>query len=129
MQTAVQVPDLEIDAFLLRKYGQKVSANGKLERRIVANLIAHIEASGFQVIGVFDGDELTAVTTAKDAMELIFDLDEALLRIGKIGTDIDHDILLVLGNGTDIVSDYTYTDGDPDGFQAVMDSFDAEDYA
>ncbi|KVV40800.1 hypothetical protein WT27_12775 [Burkholderia territorii] len=114
---------------MLRRFGHKVSPNGKLERRIVANLIAHLEAGGFQVIGLYDGDDLTAVTTAKEAMELIFNLDEASLRIGKAGTDIDHGILLIVGNGIDIVSDYTYSEGDSDGFSAVMGAFDAEAFA
>lgn len=129
MLAAVHVPELDIDALMLRRFGHKVSPNGKLERRIVANLIAHLEAGGFQVIGLYDGDDLTAVTTAKEAMELIFNLDEASLRIGKAGTDIDHGILLIVGNGIDIVSDYTYSEGDSDGFSAVMDAFDAEDFA
>lgn len=69
-------------------------------------------------------------------MELIFNLDEVSLRFIPVScsqlkskAEYEHGVLLVLGNGCDIVSDWNYTEGDPDGFSAAMDKFNAEDYA
>lgn len=123
----VVVPDLDIDAFMLKRFGSKVSPSGRLERRIVANLCAHMERHGWAVQGVHDGDDFHEAKTVKDAMELIFDLDDAGLYFERDGQE--HRVLLVLGNGTDIISDWHYSNGDSDGFDAAMEAFDAEAYA
>lgn len=136
---AVVVPDLDHDAQMLSRFGCGVSPNGRLERRIVANLIAHIERAGFKVHSVNDGDELAPVSTAKEAMERVFAVDEASLRFyrgGRKGRGFDglsnddwHGVLLVLGNGIDVISDWNYSEGDADGFDAAMNAFDAEVFA
>lgn len=134
---STDVPALDHDDMMLVKFGQGVSAEGRLERRIVWNLCAHLEAAGFQVYRTFDGEEMRYPKTAKGAMELIFNLDEASLRfihvsciqLKKNKSSYEHGVLLVLGNGIDIISDWNYTEGDPDGFSAAMDKFNAEDYA
>jgi len=132
------VPDLDIDKVL---HPKGVFARGKFERRIVANLIAHVEAAGFELHSVNDGDEITPVSTMKEAMELIFNFDEASLRFWKpdgktkgrsqraLMADPWHGILLVLDNGADIVSDWNYYADDHDGFNAAMDKFDAKKFA
>jgi len=126
---SVEVPELEIDAFMLKKYGTQVSPNGRLERRIVANLFAHLEKNGFQVVALDDTDELQDCAGAKAAMELIFNLDTAYVHVsGPDRSDI-HIIQLEVGNGVDMVVDYTFTEGDADGFQATMGAFDAQAYA
>lgn len=127
MPRLAPVPALDHDAMMERRFGQTVSPNGRLERRIVANLIAHLKRAGFRPYEVYDGEEQTKVKDAKSAMEVIFNLDEASLRMRK--GKHEHGILLVLGNGIDIVSDWNYTDGDPDGFSAAMQAFDSEQYA
>lgn len=131
MKTNVEVPELDHDKMMLERFGTVVSPNGRLERRIVANLCAHLHEAGFELVAVYDGEERTRVRTAKEAMELIFDLDEVSLRVKKSGRGRlpEHGILLVLGIGCDIVSDWNYSVGDADGFSAAMDQFDAEDYA
>lgn len=127
---SVIVPDLDHDAMMLNRFGSAVSAEGRLERRIVANLIAHLEAKGFEVFGTWDGEQEERATNAKEAMEFIFNLDEVSLRIGLKGSGEDqHGILLILGNGIDIVSDWNYYADDRDGFNAAMDEFDAEEFA
>lgn len=124
--TAVDAPSLAIDVLLYS--GGKVPANGKLERRIVANLLAFMASKGWIVSEVYDGDDLTAIPDAIAAMELIFDLDEASVRFrNQVGNE--HYALLVLGNGIDIITDWNYAAGDVDGFNAAMNAFDAEDYA
>jgi hypothetical protein len=122
-ENTMRVPTLDIDREMLDKYGRKVSPNGRLERRIVAALCEHMTARGFNLDTVYDGVETTHVHTVKAAMELIFNLDEASLRF-KHPLYKAHGVLLVLGNGEDIVSDWNYTTGDPDGFNAAMEAFD-----
>lgn len=126
---SVTVPALDHDAMMLKRFGRKVLVNGRLERRIVANLIAHLESNGFHVTSVYDGEEDIKVTDMKSAMELIFNLDDSRVYFSAGPTADDHSVVLVLGNGIDVVSDWTFTEGDPDKFYAVMDQFDGEDYA
>ena len=120
----MKTPQLKHDKMMLEKYGTKVSASGRVERRIVAGLIEHLILSGFTLHSVFDGEEETSVSTAQEAMELIFNLDEASLRFYKEpNPDQWHGILLVVGNGEDIISDWNYFFDDRDGFNAAMDQF------
>lgn len=48
----IDVPELDHDALMLQRYGIEVSPTGRLERRIVANLITHLAADGFTLVGV-----------------------------------------------------------------------------
>lgn len=128
--TIHQPPALDIDKVL---DNERISPNGRLERRIVWNLLMHLEANDWFVRATWDGEARERTKTAKDAMELIFNLDEVSVRIAKgrerVKGEDWHGILLILGNGIDVLSDWNYTMGDPDGFNAVMEAFDAEDYA
>lgn len=124
---AVTAPALDHDAMMKKRFGVDVSATGRRERRIVANLIAHMEREGWKVQGVHDGDGFDIAVTAKAAMELIFNLDDAGLYFEKSGAE--HRVRLILGNDMDIVSDWGYSEGDADGFNAAMEKFDAEQYA
>ncbi|MGZ5078635.1 MAG: hypothetical protein ACXWHZ_03710 [Usitatibacter sp.] len=135
------VPDLDID----RRLG-KPDARGKLERRIVANLIAHLDRNGFVPYRTYDGEEFTLVGDVKSAMEVVFNLDEVSLRfIPKSWANArlhpitptpeqleerEWGVLLVLGNGVDIISDWNYSKADGDGamFGRAMDAFDADDF-
>lgn len=124
-----EVPALDHDAMMKRKYGTKVSARGKLERRIAWNLLKHLEASGFKVTSLDDSDNLTNLTgDPKEVMELLFDLDEADIYVKK-GRHHEHAIRLIFGNGVDMISDYTFAEGDADGFEALMNAFDPEECA
>lgn len=129
MTTIHQPPALDIDALMKSRHNVDVRPEGKLERRIVWNLIQHLGAAGFQVEAVNDGEEITeTINDPKAAMELIFNVDYAGLGFARQGGK-RHTVTLVLGNGIDIVSDWNYGNGDPDGFNAAMDTFDAEQYA
>jgi hypothetical protein len=123
----VNAPALDHDAMMKKRFGCEVSAVGRRERRIVANLIAHMERAGWKVQGVHDGDGFDKAADMKAAMELIFNLDDAGLYFEKGGAE--HRVLLILGNDLDIISDWNYSEGDADGFNAAMEAFDAEDYA
>lgn len=96
------------------------------ERRIVWNLMKHLAVSGFKPMFVHDGNGYTAVSTPKEAMELLFNLDDARLYVQKTGK---HAISFVFGNDLEIIADWGYTEGDPDGFNKAMEAFDVEMYA
>lgn len=115
--------------------GQPLNAQQKQERRIVANLIRHLGENGWIVHSVSDGEERTAIANGDmvQAMEVAFSVDEAWLYVQKMdhveGVQ-RHVIYVVLGNGIDCIADHSFADEeDTDGFYAVMDKFDAEDYA
>lgn len=140
----LQPPALDIDAILYRDQKGTPHPQGKLERRIVWNLLNQIKAQGFPLALIDDGDEETRVTDPKAAMELIFNLDEVGVYFGYSdaereadlqnqeaeGTEQDqappiHWIRLVIGNGIDIISDY----GTGGAFGKFLDGFDTEVYA
>lgn len=134
--TILQPPALKHDAMMKRRFDVGVSVSGRLERRIIWNLIAHLDRAGFEPCELNDGETLTRfkggqLDRASKAMELVFNLDEASLRFVKRGASFDdrHGVLLVLGNGIDVISDWNYFADDRDGFNAAMDAFDAEAFA
>lgn len=134
--TAITAPALDIDKILYKSRDGKPYAGGVLERRIVANLIHHMQANGFRVHSVFDGEEHTkfgpeqpSETALKGAMELVFNLDEVSLRFISDDSPNEHGVWLILGNGQDIIADWNYSRDDVDGFNRIMEEFDTEDFA
>ncbi len=129
----VQAPVLDHDAMMLKRFNSVVNGRGRRERRIVANLCEHVLANGFRHYIVYDGEEEVEVSTTKEAMELIFNLDEVSLRFvakdSENPEDDWHGVLLILGNDMDIIADWNYSKGDADGFNATMDAFDVERFA
>lgn len=105
MTNRIDPPKLDIDARL-----GNVSGTGKVERRIVANLIHALDGAGWRISSVDDGETDTPVAGVKDAMELVFNLDEVNVWFAKDGKR--HRVYLVLGNGVDVISDWTLTDHD-----------------
>jgi hypothetical protein len=104
-----------------------------IERRLVRNLIQHLRKHGFVVFRTFDGDTFEYPGDDGATMDFVFNLDEVSLRF--IHKDVEarglsharaarheHGVLLILGNGTDIVSDWNYYTDDRDGFNAAMDA-------
>lgn len=119
---AVECPALDIDA----RIGRTLDAADRTERRIVRNLIAWAEFNGWSLTHVWDGDEREPMTDALDALELVFNLDMSRLFFAKDG--VKHSVLLVTGNGQDIVSDWTLSRDEGCPFNSMMDGFDTEDY-
>ena len=121
----MKTPSLEIDKQLgpLNRYA-------RMYRRVIANLLDHIQKAGFTLIGVNDGEELHTTTTIKSAMEIIFNLDECHIWVSDKPRKHRHYIFVVLGNEDpeDIICDYSFTDGDPDSFEKTMEQFDAEKF-
>jgi len=129
-------PALELDKILYARFSDRVPAAVVRERRVVWNLLKHLHEAGFKPISVNDGDDDTAllpgsVVAMKEAMELIFNLDEVHVFFRRIDASkaSPHWIFLVLGNDLDVVSDWSFNRSDNDGFNASMEKFNAEDYA
>lgn len=148
------IPALDIDRRIADIRGQEevqLSAQQKLERRIVWNLLRHLQANGWGCKVVFDGDcsyyrrdperdiieedyddnrwESDGITlTPKQVMEIVFNLDEASVRFAKHGAPELHGVYLVLGNGVDCIADWNYDEDDADGFNAAMEAFNTEVY-
>lgn len=82
-----------------------------LERAIVSALIRECDAAGFVTHGVDDGgDEDQPATTPAEALEAVFAVDESRLRFKAKDDASDeprlHNVLLIGGNGCDIISDW-----------------------
>lgn len=119
-------PALELDKILYKN--RPMLPHTKRERRIVWNLFKHLSTEGWFPTSTWDGEEEEKTNSPKHAMEFIFNLDSVHVFVKKDGQK-PHSIFLVLGNGIDIVSDWTYSQTDSDGFNALMDKFDAEAYS
>jgi hypothetical protein len=124
----VRAPQLDIDKILFKEANGIPHERCRVERRVVANLIAHLDRAGFKLRSVFDGEDTEKVSTMKEAMEAIFNLDEAWLRVRKEGFNL-HTIFLTLGEGRDAVCDHSFSESDHDGFRRAMDTFEAGLYA
>jgi len=122
------VPTLELDRTMLEKYGRRVSVDGRLERRIVCNLVAHLGRAGYVPFCVYDGEEHVPASDVQGVMELVFNLAEAAVWFMDKVTGYRHYVLLVVGNGIDIVADYGMSPT-LDKFTTAMDAFEPEDYA
>jgi hypothetical protein len=84
----------------------------KLEHRIVRVLIRGLKKHGFLVHSVAH-DEYVRTPNERLAMWEVFEVDECTLRFRKVGTDKLFGVLLIGGNGTDIICDYSLPDGEP----------------
>lgn len=130
--TVLQPPELDIDKLMADRYGHEISADGRLERRIAWNLLKHLESHGWKAGALDDGDGMQRIdendNPAKAAMELLFNLDGAIISLYQ-SRNVYHNVQIVLGNGVDIIADYSFAEGDADGFREVMDAFDAEQFA
>lgn len=124
----LQPPVLKIDTEAERRYGSRVSPNGRLERRLVWNLLHHLMLNGWQAYAILNEDtgHWMLCVTPEAFMELAFNYEEPLVRVRRMGQPgyRPHRIKLIDGNGIDMISDHTLRD--TDNFGAVMDAFDSE---
>jgi hypothetical protein len=125
---SVDVPFLDIDNVLYHDQGRNIPPRGRLERRIVANLIDHLQRAGWSIFNVFDSEEDIAVGSMKEAMELVFNLDESWLDF-RNAAGAEHRVFIVLGNGVDCIADYNYSEGGKDNFDEAMKAFDPDQFA
>lgn len=110
-----------------------LSADQKAERRIIWNLFQHIQRAGFVILSVWDGEEEHQVTNdPKATMEWLYNLDAAHVYCMKAGGTpaLDaHWLYFVFGNSPEeVLSDFNYTEGDPDSWRKCVDAFNAEDF-
>jgi hypothetical protein len=145
---SVEVPMLDVDKAAFERYGTELSSWGRRERRIVANLLHHLDKHGLRCAAVFDGDDfykcgavgLTA--NVKATMEAAFGTDEVSLRIRRKADVMksvtakvpEYGVVLIFNNGNDgmdVISDNEYSDSEPVGMlvKEAMDSFDSEVFA
>lgn len=91
-----------------------------IERSVVTDLLAHLSSKGWKFLELYDGEEYTQPA---DPVEYLFtNLDEASFRFtGPSGGT--HWVMLIRGNGHDIVSDYGLSRTAGDGWNAAMDEF------
>jgi hypothetical protein len=90
----------------------------KLESTIIRALIRSLKAENWKAISVFTDCHET-VRTEKEALDAVFSVDESTVTFERDGKR--HGVLLILGNAQDVICDYDFTDGDPDGWNALMD--------
>ena len=128
------VAPLPHDVMTAERFGTayaSLHAEAKIERRIVHGLISHLKRAGFELFRTFDGEQFEQVDNRESAMGFVFNLDEVSLRFvpkGQRKSDLEHGVLLVLGNGTDVLTDWNFDANDADGFNAAMESFDSDAY-
>lgn len=130
---SVLVPTLDGDKQAYAKWGHRLTTWGRRERRIVANLIAHLNSRGFIIVAVDDGGDEEEVITdnnMKDAMEAAFAVDEASLIFvyhqALEGTR-RYTVDLIFNNGNDGLDVISNHSGGL--FDKAMDDFDAEVFA
>lgn len=91
------------------------------EKTIVRDLLKHLKAKGFTVKSVYDVEDNIPVKTIPDAIKVVFDVDIARVYFNEKSAG---SVVLVSGNGEDIISDWSYYEKG-DAFDAAMEEFSA----
>jgi hypothetical protein len=107
------------------KYLLDLDPREELTRRIVGKLMRYLESKGFEIVGVSDEEESYNTDDPAVAMGHVFAVSESSLRVHSQIDNVgrEHGIVLIPSNGEDIVSDWSYSKDDVDGFNAVMEAF------
>lgn len=116
-------PTLSCDDYLQGK----MIPRGRLERRVIWNLLHNLLAAGWKPTEVDDGEELhqiadtgSADELAKATMERVFAVDESRIFFERCANSPRQWVFVVLGNdGWDSVNDFTLGTG----FAEVLDNF------
>ena len=92
----------------------------KIEKRLVRHLIRVMKLNGWNIKFIYDSEENVKVSTEKEAMDVVFGLDECHIHFtnGKF----THWVYIVLGNdGWDAICDNSYNGvKGADDFEDVM---------
>jgi hypothetical protein len=116
-----------------------------VERFIVRELIRHLARHGWSPYINDDGGEHVYCPTEERAMASVFAVDESRLHFAPTSLVNDcraaegskramrdarmradrkcHAVLLICGNGEDIISDWSFSDDPADTFKAAMDAY------
>lgn len=101
-----------------------------IERRIIRRLLRDLYTAGWHVSYIDDGgDEPVYVKTRQEAHSAVFAVDESRVYF-KHGTGEDapeHGVFIIAGEGWSLITDWSYSKGDPDGFDAIVTA--VTDYA
>lgn len=95
----------------------------KIEMPIVRKLIRNLKAVGWEVcyFNETDGEHIVC-TTEEEAMKAVFAVDIGTLCFQRDERVLG--VLLVCGNGEDIISDYSVGSGAPEFAEAIDSIFD-----
>lgn len=88
--------------------GYNFAASQRNEEKIARTLVSHILTTGY-TISVYDGEETTVEQAVRfgDVMQALSTTDSDVLRVyDQAGKRIGN-IMLVWGNDTDVIADYT----------------------
>ena len=98
----------------------KNDARLDVERFIVEKVIDRALAEGWLLHSVFDSEEYIDADTKAEALDAIFAVDEATVRFTKNECRL-RGIFIVLGNGRDVLSDWSAPEDDPEDWNGMMD--------
>lgn len=130
--SGIQQPPLLACDDWQRKDGGTIIPRGIGERRVVWNLLQYLASHDFYPHIYNDGDENEVIEEEDKilaAMNAIFAVDECAVGMKHKAGENWHDIIFVLGNSPEeVVSDWHYFEDDNDGFKAIMEAFNAEDF-
>jgi hypothetical protein len=120
-------PPLDIEQHRASGEPGPLGEHHALECRIVWHLLQHLQAAGFQVLAVFDGESTRRCAGHKEAMEMLFALGGGWLRVRRQGERQGerqgYNIAVVPGRGVGVIGEYWVAPGDPDGFATCMAAF------
>jgi len=93
-----------------------------LERVIIKHLIEAMAAHGWHVDHVWDGGAEVHSSEIGGLLDAVFAVDESQIifenRAGR-----QHWVSIILGNGIDCISDYSFAQHRADDFEAVMETY------
>jgi len=90
-----------------------------LERVIIKNLIQTMAAHGWKVDHIWDGGAEVRTADLGAQLDAIFAVDESQI-IFENYAGRQHWVSLILGNGVDVISDYSYAQNRADDFESLM---------
>ncbi len=93
----------------------------EIERRIVKHFTTILQRHGFKPEAGYDPDEEKWEPLAGSVWAFVNQYDDAWIAYRHKDGGVRR-VLFILGNGVDVLSDYTYTPGaEDDGFEAATD--------
>lgn len=90
------------------------------ERTIVRGMVRQLKRAGWNPVRGHNGGDLEQrVLNEKAALELFDSADQTVLRFMRANVDRPGSVLLIPGNGDDVISDY----GGPPDFALCLDNY------
>lgn len=86
----------------LKKFIKRQIDRRPIEADIVRRIIRAMEENGTPIVKTYDREETVKVSTEEEILEEVFNLDEVFLL-----TEDSSWIYLVMGNGWDVIVNYT----------------------